>query len=281
MRRPHIGTGIWLLMLFASATAFGSGLHIIELRHQPASEILPVIRPLLAPGGSASGQGFNLFVRTSPHNFSDIRRAVARLDVAEPMLHISVRESRRGGGLRRLRATGDVAQSGIKHLALAGGETPPRPHSGSAAGRYRIELRTSRNLGYTTRSIFVLDGHRAFIQVGRSYPQIQPFVALANGQIDIGGGIEYRDVTTGFEVLPQLHGNRVWIKITPQFSFTGNHGGQTVDFRRLRTTIDARLGQWVDLGGTVGTGSQVTRQILGRTAVTGGIHRRILIRVDR
>lgn len=280
MPKHRIWIRICLILLLASAAADGTGLHIIDLHYRPANQILPVVRPLVEPGGSISGRGFRIFVSTSQRNFTDVMHAVAKLDVPERMLRISIRQSRGLNGTNSMRAMSGVRQSGNTRITVSNEEST-RPGNTSTAGSYRIERRTSRRLDFPTRFVSVLDGHRAFIQVGRSYPQVQPFVALANGQLDIGAGIVYRDVTTGFEVLPRLHGDKVWIEVTPQFSFTSNHGSRAVDFQRLHTTIDARIGQWVDLGGVVGENSEITRTILGRTTVTGATRRRILIRIDR
>ena len=278
MPRHRTRFRIFLILLLACATAYGAGLHVIDLRNRPADEILPVIRPLLQPGGSISGQGFRLFVRTSRRNLTDIRQAVATLDVPERMLRVSVRQSR---GLNGFYSMGGVRRDANTHIIVSGREPPQLATRTESAGSYRIVRRTSQGLDYTTRFLTVLDGHRAFIQVGRSHPQVQPFVVLAAGQLDPGAEIEYRDVTTGFEILPRLHGDRVWIEVTPQFAFASNRGGQTVEFQLLRTTIDARIGQWVDLGGAVGTNSAITRTILGQTITTGSEKRRILIRIDK
>ncbi len=280
MPRHSIWIRVCLILLVVSAAADGASLHIINLYNRPANQILPVIRPLVEPGGSISGRGFRLFVSTSQRNFADIRHVVTELDVPEKMLRISVRQSRGLDRTDSMRTMSGGLQSGNTHITVSG-EGPTLPGTTSSAGSYRIERHTSRRIGFTTRFVSVLDGHRAFIQVGRSYPQVQPFVALANGQIDIGAGIEYHDVATGFEVLPRLHGDKVWIEVTPRFSFASNRGSQAVDFQRLRTTIDARIGQWVDLGGVVGANSDITRTILGRTNVTAATPRRILIRIDR
>ncbi len=269
---------IFLILLLACATAYGARLHVIDLRNRPADEILPVIRPLLQPGGSISGQGFKLFVRTSRHNLTDIRQAVATLDVPQRMLRVSVRQAR---GLNGFDSMGGARRDAGMHTIGSGREPPQQGTRIAPAGSYRIVRRTSQRLDYTTRFLTVLDGHRAFIQVGRSHPQVQPFAVLAAGQLDTGAGIEYRDVTTGFEILPRLHGDRVRIEVTPQFAFASNRGGQTVDFQLLRTTIDARIGQWVNLGGAVGTNSAITRTILGQTITTGSEKRRILIRIDK
>jgi len=281
MPRHHIRFRIFLILLLACATAYGAGLHVIDLRNRPADEILPVIRPLLQPGGSISGQGFKLFVRASRHNLADIRQAVAALDVPERMLRVSVRQSRGLNGFDSMRGMGGARQDANTRTFISGREPPQLSTRTEPAGSYRIERRTSQGLDYTTRFLTVLDGHRAFIQVGRSHPQVQPFAVLAAGQLDTGAGIEYRDVTTGFEILPRLHGDRVWIEVTPQFAFASNRGGQTVAFQLLRTTIDARIGQWVNLGGAVGTNSAITQTILGQTITTGSDKRRILIRIDK
>jgi hypothetical protein len=43
-------------------------LEIIPLNHSTTDAVVPVIRPLLAPGGSVSGMNNQLIVKTSPAN---------------------------------------------------------------------------------------------------------------------------------------------------------------------------------------------------------------------
>src|SRR5437763_11442460 len=80
-----------VLMLVASAALADNALEIITLRHRTAEQVLPSLRPLLEPGATLTGQGNQLFVRTSPANLTDLRLALDVLDAPQRRLLISVR----------------------------------------------------------------------------------------------------------------------------------------------------------------------------------------------
>ena len=48
-------------------------LEIIPLRHRTVEQVLPVLRPLLEPGGTLSGSRGQLILRASPANLAEIR----------------------------------------------------------------------------------------------------------------------------------------------------------------------------------------------------------------
>jgi type II secretory pathway component GspD/PulD (secretin) len=80
-----------LLSLFVSV-AFAQGtLEVISLRHRTVDQVIPVLRPLLEPGGVLSGQFSSLIVRTSPENLVQIRAALDAIDRPARRLVISVR----------------------------------------------------------------------------------------------------------------------------------------------------------------------------------------------
>lgn len=76
------------------------------------------------------------------------------------------------------------------------------------------------------QSVQVLEGSRATIALG----QLRP----------LGGGVgEMQEIATGFTVVPRLAGKRVLLDI---------------DSRNVATTVNARLGEWVELGGVDSAG---------------------------
>src|SRR3954469_7602515 len=95
-----------LIGLAASARA-QNALEIIALRHRTAEQVLPSLQPLLEPGGTLSGQGTQLFVRTSPANLDDLRLALTALDRPARRLLISA-----GYGGARAAAAGGIDARG-------------------------------------------------------------------------------------------------------------------------------------------------------------------------
>src|SRR5260370_38182691 len=66
-------------------------LEIIPLRHRTVDQVLPVLQPLVEPGGALTGQSGQLIVRTSPANLAEIKRALEAIDRPLRRLQISVR----------------------------------------------------------------------------------------------------------------------------------------------------------------------------------------------
>src|SRR6478735_9601175 len=79
-------------LALASAASLGQGaIEVIPLRHRTAEQVIPVLQPLLAPGGALSGQYNQLIVRTSPENLAQIRQVLESIDKPSRRLMISVR----------------------------------------------------------------------------------------------------------------------------------------------------------------------------------------------
>src|SRR5437763_15187735 len=79
-----------VLLLLATAALAENALEIITLRHRTAEQVLPGLRPLLEAGATLSGQGNQLFVRTSAANLTDLKLALDVLDAPQRRLLVSV-----------------------------------------------------------------------------------------------------------------------------------------------------------------------------------------------
>ena len=299
-------------------------LRVIPLRHRLADEVVPVVRPLLAPGESVSGMDSRLIVRAAPRTFAQIERVLAEIDTPRRNLRISVRhagESERvqdsqgvSGDVRRgntrmvvtngTRGTGAAAPATAMdggRAENAGAVFPPRPCArgtcpsldGVTVGRagpdgnlqLHSERRVTTRRDTSTQNLTVQDGGRAFLRVGESIPQVQPFLALVGNRVTVVAGIQYYDVTTGFEVEPRIVNEasftqRIQLAVTPRLAFRSNQGTQAVNFQELRTVVTVKPGEWVDLGGAVESNNEVNRQILSTRRSTGSEDSRFLIRVD-
>ena len=80
-----------LLLLASPAVLAQETLEVISLRHRTVDQVLPVLRPLLAPGGALTGQSNQLIVRTSPENLAQIRAVLDAIDQPARRLMVSVR----------------------------------------------------------------------------------------------------------------------------------------------------------------------------------------------
>ena len=204
-----------------AAAAWAGSIETIQLQHRPAEEVIPIIKPMLGANESVTGQGFQVFVRTSAENLEQIKQMINKLDVAAKLLQISVFQ----GNDRDLRAlsmegsakyqdsnanvsigsTGNTSRGGDVHLSTRGGSATS--HTLSTRGRL------SDNPIHTLR---VTENTQGYIETGESIPYFSAGGGWFSGRRGfIGGDVDYKDVTTGFYVLPRVHGEQVILDVSP------------------------------------------------------------------
>lgn len=260
-------------------------IQVIPLKHRVAGEVVPALLPLMLPDESVAGMDTRLIVRASPATLAQIMRVLAEVDVARRNLRISVHHSGEQEHIQTEQGLSGDLQSGNTRIIVSGnrGNT-----GGLTVGRsgpngsvqYRSERRATTDSDNSTQTLIVLDGSRAFLKVGESIPQVQPFLVLAGHRLATAYGVQYYDVTTGFDVEPHLLGEQVQLAVTPRLAFRDNQGTQVVDFEELRTVVTVRPGEWIDLGGVVGSANNVNREIFGATRSSRSGDSRFQIRVD-
>ena len=154
------------------------GLEIIPLRHRTVDQVIPILRPLLEPGGTLSGQSNQLFVRASPANVAELKRVLDMIDRPARRLQILVRfDSSRDAAAREIGASGTISNRGSR-IELRAGDS-------SSRGGERVDQRLQ-----------VLEGGRGFIAMGQS--------------------TQFQDRATGFEVVPRVSGDTVTVDISSQ-----------------------------------------------------------------
>jgi len=256
---------------------------IIQLKHRPAGEIIPLIRPLLGPEDALSGMDYRLIVRTSDRNLKEIERLLAQLDVAPRQLRITVEQ--------RVANDRDTASHSVEGEVRIGDKARIKLPEKSPDDRglvvqkdnlrLRTDQRTTAGRNETTQTVMALEGQRASIRIGQSVPHVKKILALGRGQVLIAQGIELQDVTTGFDVLPRVHGDRVRMEITPRLSTLRDPATGLADFQELATTVEVRLGEWIDLGTILGHRNEIDRAILESAATESGERRTIRLKIEQ
>lgn len=245
-----------VLMLLAGAALAQNPLEIIGLRHRTAEQVLPSLQPLVEPGGTLSGQGTQLFVRTSPANLAELRRALDALDRPQRRLLISVRFDDAADASRRgLDASGRISNRGS--------EVDIRAQDARSQSGERVDQRVQ-----------ALEGSRAMIYTGESRPVrerqfIQTPAGVVSQEITV-----VQEMTSGFEVIPRLAGGMVEVEIAQQQRTGGD------SYQRAATTARGRLGEWFQLGAVAMGGARDERGIASASRSTLGETRRVWIRVD-
>ena len=273
---------IVLLLTHLSVFAQSSSVEVITLKYRTAEQILPLLRPMLDKDGTLTGMQNQLIVRTSARNLADLKKILATVDAMPRRLLITVRQD---AAVDRDRSVGNVSG---RIVTGNGSVTVGDAGRGDSGLRARIDNTRSLNDDRNTQSVQVLEGNSAFINFGQSVavPQQQVTRTIVGGTVvdRVSSGVEYRDVKSGFYVLPRLSGDMVTLDINPQRDTLAapeqNLPQGSVNIQRAATTVAGRLGEWIELGGITQSVSNQQSMILGSTRETSSDNRRILVKVE-
>ena len=229
-------------------------MEIIPLKHRTMDQVLPVLQSLLEPGDSLSGMNDQLILRASPTTRAQVKQALAAIDTPVRSLLIHVTQNRDDAMSRSGAQTYGKIETGTTRVI--------QPPAGSAQGGARIEIRSgdsvigaqagsTQQAGSTRaqQSVRVVEGGRAFINVGQSVPLPMRQVVQGPGGTMVTETTAYRDSGQGFYAEPRLSGERVTLEISPQYDTPGHQVYGSVNTQRVSTTVSGRLGEWIEIGG--------------------------------
>lgn len=260
---PRIITSLVMVLLALTSVTSSADVEIIELENRSAVELLPLVSPFVEKGGTVSGNGFQLIIRTSPENLREIKTIVERLDSVVKRLLITVRQ---------------VSEDEYRDLALSARARL------STRGESKIRINAQRHhtaeRDGTTQQVQVLEGNSAWIHLGQSIPVGERSISTGPGGTEVQETVRYKSLTTGFYVVPRVHEDQAILYISPhKFTQSRDHGG-VINLSQAQTTLRGPLGEWLLIGGT---GEDEQRQGSGYTYQTrkrGEQQMRMVVKVE-
>lgn len=282
----RLGCAFLLIMSLAmpSGHAAETEIRVITLQHRLPDELIPVLQPLLGSGESITGHDTKLIVKASPATLAQIARALAEIDIARRNLRIQIQVGNSSQSLRQDLGASGQFQNGATRIIVTDGEHRDGNVSARDARGNRLDVHAERRIttrrDTTDQTLVVMDGGRASLRIGESIPQVQPFLALVGDRLTVAAGLQYYDVTTGFEAQPRVIGRHVQLRVNPRLAFRSDRGMQTVDFTELQTEVTIPLGEWFDLGAILGNANAVSRRILGTDLSTDTAGTGLRVRID-
>src|SRR3954451_16220946 len=278
---------VLLLMPIFSLAAETQVLEVIQLGFRQADDLIPMLRPLLAPGGTMTGTKNQLVVRTTRANMAELKQVLATVDAAPRRLMISVRQT---SGMDTSRDAASV-QGSVDVGTNARVKVPGRPGTAGdpsvsvQTGRARVEgnvasSQSARN-DQVTQSVQVLEGNPAFIRAGQSaiVPNTQIIESPTGRQIIQGGG-QTVQANTGFYVTPRVSGDRVTLEIGTSRERLRNLETGSVSGQRVSTVVSGRLGEWIEIGGVTQSMEQEREEVLARSRDARRHDTRVILKVD-
>jgi len=239
--------GLCACLLFSTgAAAQQMQLQVIELYTRTADEMIPLLKPMLAPGGTISGSRDKLAIRTTPENFSDLRKILDTVDAPPRRLLISVRQGRSGQTVdRNVDISGSVGTDGVR--VTVPGKASAQGAAGSAnrhddGNRIRIRAGSTRSeiADSTMQTVRVNEGRAAFIRIGESVPI----------RVDSNNdAVEYHDVVVGFYAIPRVRGDEVTVQLATSADTVIDRRTGAAEVQRISSVVTGRLGEWLEVGG--------------------------------
>lgn len=208
-------------------------MEVLVPQHRLTEDVLPVLQPMVEPGGSISAMSGKIIVRASPANIAQIRQALEAIDTAARSLLISVRQG--GGSREESSRIGADARVGVRNGDV------------DAQVRAQADARSRTESGRTVQTVQTVDNGQATIFLGTSMPVPATQIVTGPGGTVVTRTQQYVSAGSGFTVLPRLVGDQVTLTIAPQAQRIQGRG--TINGSGLSTTVRGRLGQWMPLGG--------------------------------
>ncbi len=271
------------LVLLAGAAYAQQQLEIINLKSRTADQVLPQLRPFVEPGGTLSGMNNQIFIRASDANRRQIKELLAAIDRPPRRLLISVRQdadstaTARGGEVSGRVTSGDVRVESRR--TVVGGAGVEVRRGGDVVRGQAYDARSAGS-ERVAQQVQVVEGGKAYINVGTSVPVPLRQVVMSPGGAVVSDTVVYRDLGTGFSAEPQLAGDNVTLTISPTHDTPGRYGPGSANIQRLTTTVTGRLGEWIDLGGSVEERSGEQSGLMRYSTRGGSSGRRVQLKVE-
>jgi type II secretory pathway component GspD/PulD (secretin) len=279
--RSTLVTLLGALVVSSAAWAQQTVLEVIPLKYRKAEELIPILRPMMPPQGSLSGLDNRLIVRTTPQNLAQIKQILAALDAAPRRLMISVRhDADLERGQRGAQVSGRAEIGDNVTVTVPGQRTPPGATARVDDVRVKVYSSEAQKTDRVSHQVQVLEGARAFIGTGQSVP------VHTRQTIDTPGGrgtidsTEYRDVDSGFYVVPRVSGETVTLEIFTAADSLQSPRTGAANIQRVQTVVSGRLGEWIEIAGIGQQAEQRDAEILARSSDARREGRRVLLKVE-
>jgi len=277
------------VILSPAAATSDMKLEVIPLKHRTVEEMIPILKPLIQPGGTITGMNNQLIIKSTTANLGEIKSVLDRLDSAPRKLMIQVKQ---GITNRSARTTHDISGRLSTNRAVVDLNNDSAKERGDGviiSGkdnkrniiRYQgqnSEWRGSNSGSYRIRAT---EGYPAYIAVGRSIPIPNSSVYISpEGGVSVNDSTEYINAESGFYVLPRLQGDEVTLLVAPRLTRVAPGQVPILDVQDVETTARGQLGEWIELGSVDQLSGRHKNKTLSSTGKQSEEFRSVLIKVD-
>lgn len=277
---------VLMIVLIGPLAAAERQLEIIPLKHRLLGDVLPVLEPLVEPGGSITGIDNKLIIKASPENIRAIKEVLNSLDKSPRQLLITVRQNnseqfqRSDQGVSGRYSDGDVTVESGDRFRRDGLRAGIEDEDGNRL-QYELDQRSGSSSDRNSYRVRATEGYPAHIMAGELYPFPQRNVYITPGNVVVQDSYQYENATSGFYVLPRLQGDIVTLEIAPRMRrVQRDRGAPVMQLQDVQTVVSGRLGEWIPVGGINESSQRHDNRILDRGERKRTTQASILIRVE-
>ena len=250
-------SALWMLVLTVLFSgAVGAAVEVVTLRYRSPGEVMQIVRPMLSHDGkiSADERSYTLIIVDSEEAIARIMQSLAVID--RPVRQATVRVRFQESGQQEQRSVSGGGRVSGEYGSVSAGRGP-RTRDGVDV---RAQDRSVTRDGSSEYFINALSGSWAYIRVGQDIPYTTRWSDLCRRY---GRTVVFQRIETGFDVKPVIRENMADVEIVPRISEMGSDGRPGgVQFAEASTQVQVPLGQWVTIGGSDQSASEVLRAIL-------------------
>ena len=276
---------IIMLALALPVQAQETVLEVIDLKYRSADQIVPMLKPLLAPGGTISALQNRLIVRTTPQNLAELRKVLDAVDSMPKRLVVSVRQEAAGTGLAsEAEVSGSIGTNSAR-VTVPGSRSQQgataEVRKGDNVARARALSSQSAATDRNVQTVQVLEGNEALIRIGQSVPVRSRSVIRTPQGTQISESVEYRDADSGFRVRPRVNGDRVTLEISTRRDAPAGPNSRSFNVQGVDTVVSGRLGEWMEIGGVEQSRVQTDAGTISRRSGSVSDDRKVFLKVDQ
>jgi len=287
-----------VLLFYISAVNFAQAqqmvTEVIPLGYRSINEIVPIVRPLISPGGSVSGLQGQLVVTATPQKMAEVRKLLTTLDKAPARLLISVKRGKSSSGKQGSASVqGRAGNLSINNGGIViGGKHSGHRNEEENSLSLKMKSNSQNEQSRITQQVQVLEGREAYISAGEEIPVRNRGSAIGPGGIYGYDSTAYYPAVTGFYAIPRLNGDEVFLEINTvsrqrnNIRINGRHpqqgwqSRQDIAVANIRTTARGKLGEWIAIGAIDQSGSSRQGGIGSSSRQQQTVASQIFVRVE-
>ena len=273
----HITKTIIVVASLLCTQVFASGsIHYFDLKNRSATEVIPILHPLLQENEAISGDGYQLFIKTTNSRAKEIESLLQTIDRAAKMFRISVTndeylassQNSIDGSIRVKTGDADIRVGNDRHV--------------DEGVTVNINARTVDDQSNKTQFINVQEGKPAFV----SREQIR-LVPIYTYEIDEYGVDVFDHGRTpyasedGFYVEARSTDNQ-HANVNLKTVSGSNERRNKYDYEQqfAETSLRVPLGKWFEIGGIDHSYNRIDKGILYRTQEKEERYSKIFLKIE-